>query len=224
MRTPSCSYTVRKRPNGPLAGTVLLGQVVFHQWSCENQQDTCLIVHSCSVVGGESKHGLMDADGCSKNTKILPNLVYLNPSLVGQNVSVFGVPQTSLIYFECTLLLIPNSDGFCKGPECLEDSSSLNRTRRSFEAYKDMSLEVHSQRIEVSELGIMSNDDSDGTKPTEPTCCEASSQCDNRICVSFNPFVSFLAGLTSVGVIAAFAVAMLSHQRHRHYSMSQPDC
>uniref|UniRef100_A0A0K0DFH4 ZP domain-containing protein n=1 Tax=Angiostrongylus cantonensis TaxID=6313 RepID=A0A0K0DFH4_ANGCA len=79
MRTPSCSYTVRKRPNGPLAGTVMLGQVVFHQWSCENQQDTCLIVHSCSVVGGETKHGLMDADGCSKNTKILPNLVYLNP-------------------------------------------------------------------------------------------------------------------------------------------------
>ncbi|VDM55114.1 unnamed protein product [Angiostrongylus costaricensis] len=78
IRTPSCSYTVRKRPNGPLAGTVVLGQVVFHQWSCENH---------CSVVGGETKHELMGADGCSKNTKILPNLVYLNPVGFGRSRS-----------------------------------------------------------------------------------------------------------------------------------------
>ncbi|KAK6013788.1 zona pellucida-like domain protein [Ostertagia ostertagi] len=126
-RSPLCSYTVRKWMNGPLVGTVLLGQVVFHQWSCENEQDTCLIVHSCSVVGSETKqHMLMDTDGCSKDTKILPNLEYIGPSMVGQNVSVFGISQTSLIYFECNLILIPKIDGQCEVPQCTE---TANRTR-----------------------------------------------------------------------------------------------
>ncbi|KIH63634.1 hypothetical protein ANCDUO_06064 [Ancylostoma duodenale] len=77
--TPSCSYTVRKWPNGPLVGTVVLGQTVFHQWSCDNQKDNCLVVRSCSVVAGETTHELIGADGCSKNTKILPHLTYFNP-------------------------------------------------------------------------------------------------------------------------------------------------
>ncbi|RCN24719.1 hypothetical protein ANCCAN_29579 [Ancylostoma caninum] len=67
--TPSCSYTVRKWPNGPLVGTVVLGQT-----------DNCLVVRSCSVVAGETNHELIGADGCSKNTKILPHLTYFNPS------------------------------------------------------------------------------------------------------------------------------------------------
>ncbi|VDM83440.1 unnamed protein product [Strongylus vulgaris] len=41
--------------------------------------DKCLIVRSCSVVAGDTTHELIGADGCSKNTKILPHLTYFNP-------------------------------------------------------------------------------------------------------------------------------------------------
>ncbi|KAK6736308.1 hypothetical protein RB195_019158 [Necator americanus] len=219
---PSCSYTVRKWPNGPLVGTVVLGQTVFHQWSCENEKDNCLIVRSCSVVAAEKAHELIGADGCSKNTKILPHLSYFGPSLVGQNVSVFGVSQTSLIYFECELLLIPKQNGVCDVPTCAE--SDGNRTRRSFDDHPSISVDVQSQRIEVSELGVISDVEVDSMQSVELTCHEKASYPVHEICVPFNPFFVFLAGMISVTFFVISTAAMVSFQRYRHYSMSQTRC
>ncbi|XGW07650.1 hypothetical protein V3C99_010646 [Haemonchus contortus] len=222
VRSPQCSYTVRRWMDGPLVGTVLLGQVVFHQWSCENEHDACLIVHSCSVVGSETKHKLMDADGCSKDPKILPDLNYISPTMVGQNVSVFGISQTSLIYFECNLVLIPKTDGQCEVPQC---SETTNRTRRSFEALEDHAFEVQSQRIEVSELGVMSDAKSEMVQPVELVCHDKpSSSRRNQICVAFNPFIIFLGGMIAMAVFAAFVAVMISLQRYRHYSISHTIC
>ncbi|EYB90618.1 hypothetical protein Y032_0217g2393 [Ancylostoma ceylanicum] len=221
--TPSCSYTVRKWPNGPLVGTVVLGQTVFHQWSCDNQklfQDNCLVVRSCSVVAGETTHELIGADGCSKNTRILPHLTYFNPSLVGQNVSVFGVSQTSLIYFECELLLMPKKDGICDVPTCTDSTS--NRTRRGFDS--NVAVDVQSQRIEVSELGVISDVETESMQSVELMCQEKASYPVQEICVPFNPFVVFLAGMISVIVFVAFTAVIVSLQRYRHYSMSQTRC
>ncbi|WKX94438.1 hypothetical protein Q1695_011588 [Nippostrongylus brasiliensis] len=221
-KTPTCSYTVRKWMNGPLVGTVALGQVVFHQWSCEDEKERCLIVRGCSVVGSDAKHELIGADGCSRNPKILPNLRYISPSLVGQNVSVFGIAQTSLIYFECDLILLPRSaDGQCEVPECAE---TTNRTRRSFEADDDVSLEVQSQRIEVSELGAILDGDSEVMESVELTCQEKANHTSSQICVAFNPFIIFLAGMISMVMFAAFVAVIISLQRYRHYTMSQTNC
>ncbi|KAK5971616.1 ZP domain-containing protein [Trichostrongylus colubriformis] len=221
-RFPVCSYTVRMWMDGPLVGTVFLGQTVFHQWSCENEQDNCLIVRSCSVVGSETKHSLMDEDGCSKDTKILPNLDYISPSMVGQNVSVFGISQTSLIYFECELILIPKTDGQCEIPQC---SETANRTRRSFEASEEHAFEVQSQRIEVSELGMMPNADDQVVRPVELTCPDKPTPPRrNQICVAFNPFIIFLGGMIAMAVFAAFVAVTISLQRYRHYSISHTAC
>ncbi|KJH52627.1 zona pellucida-like domain protein [Dictyocaulus viviparus] len=218
--TPLCSYTVRKWLNGPLVGTVMLGQAVFHQWNCENHQNSCLVVHSCSVIGGETKHELMGANGCSKNTKIFPNLAYINPSLVGQNVSVFGLLQTPLIYFECKLLLIPKVDGFCKTPECAEPT---NRTRRSSEAYEeDMSVDVHSQRIEVSELGGNSNVEENVSQGSKSSYRVETYQSRSQICVSINPFITAL--VISMIALAVFLAVILSLRRYRRYAISQSMC
>ncbi|CAJ0606621.1 unnamed protein product [Cylicocyclus nassatus] len=220
--SPACSYTVRKWPNGPLVGTVVLGQTVFHQWSCEDEKDNCLIVRSCSVVAGDTTHELIGADGCSKNTKILPHLTYFSPTMVGQNVSVFGVSQTSLIYFECELLLMPPKNGMCDIPTCLDQN--LNRTRRSYDNDSSISVDVQTQRIEVSELGVISDVESEATHSVELTCHEKASYPVHEICVPFNPFVIFLAGMISVMVFIAFTIVMISLQRYRHYSMSETRC
>ncbi|VDO91650.1 unnamed protein product [Haemonchus placei] len=95
--------------DGPLVGTVLLGQVVFHQWSCENEHNACLIVHSCSVVGSETKHKLMDADGCSKDPKILPDLNYISPvrfswSFVNLPMAVSSASQSVNVFPLRTLI------------------------------------------------------------------------------------------------------------------------
>ncbi|ETN74115.1 hypothetical protein NECAME_04144, partial [Necator americanus] len=183
-------------------------------------QDNCLIVRSCSVVAAEKAHELIGADGCSKNTKILPHLSYFGPSLVGQNVSVFGVSQTSLIYFECELLLIPKQKGVCDVPTCAE--SDGNRTRRSFDDHPSISVDVQSQRIEVSELGVISDVEVDSMQSVELTCHEKASY--PEICVSFNPFFVFLAGMISVTFFVISTAAMVSFQRYRDYSMSQTRC
>ncbi|VDO14738.1 unnamed protein product [Haemonchus placei] len=116
--------------------------------------------------------------------------------MVGQNVSVFGISQTSLIYFECNLVLIPKNDGQCEVPQC---SESANRTRRSFEALEDHAFEVQSQRIEVSELGVMSDAKSEMVQPVELVCHDKpSSSRRNQICVAFNPFIIFLGGMIAV--------------------------
>lgn len=219
-RAPVCSYTVRRWQNGPLVGTVVLGQVVFHQWSCEDEQNTCLVVRSCSVVGSNEKHELIGVDGCSRNTKILPNLAYLSPSLVGQNVSVFGIAQTPLIYFECALLLIPKVGENCQVPECGE---ATNRTRRGFDESDDQSVEVQSQRIEISELGVVSVAD-DVMESVELTCHDRPSFSSRQICVALNPFMIVLAGMISVVVFAAFVAVIVTLQRYRHYSISRTAC
>ncbi|VDN29828.1 unnamed protein product [Cylicostephanus goldi] len=117
--------------------------------------------------------------------------------MVGQNVSVFGVSQTSLIYFECELLLMPPKNGMCDIPTCLDQN--LNRTRRSYDNDSSISVDVQTQRIEVSELGVISDVEAEASHSVELTCHEKTSYPVHEICVPFNPFVIFLAGMISVG-------------------------
>ncbi|VDM81599.1 unnamed protein product [Strongylus vulgaris] len=139
----------------------------------------------------------------------------------------------------------------CDIPTCVE--SSLNRTRRSYDNDSSITVDVQSQRIEVSELGLISDVESEGTHSMELTCHEKASYpiqeiclisdvesegthsmeltCHEKasypvqeICVPFNPFVVFLAGMISVIVFVAFTAVMVSLQRYRHYSMSETRC
>lgn len=62
-----------------LSSPLLLEEITFSLSALKLFQDNCLIVRSCSVVAGETTHELIGADGCSKNTKILPHLTYFSP-------------------------------------------------------------------------------------------------------------------------------------------------
>ncbi|KIH63633.1 hypothetical protein ANCDUO_06063 [Ancylostoma duodenale] len=53
----------------------------------------------------------------------------------------------------------------------------------------------------------------------ELTCQEKASYPVQEICVPFNPFVVFLAGMISVIVLVTFTAVMISVQRYRHYSI-----
>uniref|UniRef100_A0A183F8E2 ZP domain-containing protein n=1 Tax=Heligmosomoides polygyrus TaxID=6339 RepID=A0A183F8E2_HELPZ len=151
---------------------------------------------------------------------LLTNLSDLFESLVGQNVSVFGIAQTPLIYFECALLLIPKVGENCQVPECGE---ATNRTRRGFDESDDQSVEVQSQRIEISELGVVSVAD-DVMESVELTCHDRPSFSSRQICVALNPFMIVLAGMISVVVFAAFVAVIVTLQRYRHYSISRTAC
>ncbi|VDL66101.1 unnamed protein product, partial [Nippostrongylus brasiliensis] len=114
-----------------------------------------------------------------------------------------------------------SADGQCEVPECAE---TTNRTRRSFEADDDVSLEVQSQRIEVSELGAILDGDSEVMESVELTCQEKANHTSSQICLAFNPFIIFLAGMISMVMFAAFVAVIISLQRYRHYTMSQTNC
>ncbi|PAV88897.1 hypothetical protein WR25_07482 isoform B [Diploscapter pachys] len=135
---PTCAYSILRFPGGPPVGLVSLGQTVYHQWKCEQFQNSCLHVRNCALVAGTVRYMLIDEQGCSKEPQLLPDLSYLNPNEVGVNVTVFGVVDSSIVHFECELLLQPKQNDVCPTRQCSnqteqpEESTEANRYRLIF--------------------------------------------------------------------------------------------
>ncbi|PAV58410.1 hypothetical protein WR25_12362 isoform D [Diploscapter pachys] len=135
---PTCAYSILRFPGGPSVGLVSLGQTVYHQWKCEQFQNSCLHVRNCALVAGTVRYILIDEQGCSKEPQLLPDLSYLNPNEVGVNVTVFGVVDSSIVHFECELLLQPKQNDICPTRQCSnqteqpDESTEANRYRLIF--------------------------------------------------------------------------------------------
>ncbi|CAJ0585516.1 unnamed protein product, partial [Mesorhabditis spiculigera] len=145
---PLCQYRIKSSQNGHPLHSASIGDVVFHEWSCQNTgPDQCLLVRSCFFVTPETRYPLVDADGCSLDQYVLPQLHYFDHRLVAQNVSVFGVAQRPVVFFECELALTERDDHGCQPPVCGKDSTVHRRTPRTLH-----SIEAQSQRLEISEM------------------------------------------------------------------------
>ncbi|CAI4222010.1 unnamed protein product [Auanema sp. JU1783] len=213
---PRCQYNILQSPGGRAVGTVSMGQTVYHEWTCDHATDSCLIVRNCALVAGQSRHNLIGQDGCSKDQTILPNLVYRNQTYISQNVSVFGVSTASLVYFECEILLIPSfEDDQCQIPNCQTEN---DRKKRSKEIQSDAVMEVRSQRIEISELDPIAEED-----PVELTKCEESqpqvSQSE-ELCVSLSTFAITLSLIVCIALFVVLIASIALLQRYKYYNVA----
>lgn len=231
---PSCSYEVLSTPGGPPAGRLALGQDVYHSWQCQNVYESCIMIESCELVGGEETHEVIDSSGCSKHESIMPQLEYHNRTHVGASVKVFGVSHTSIVYFACQVRLHPQlPTGECPKPKC-----DLTRRKRDDPSTQFPSIDVRSQNLEISQL-INVTTSSKKEKPSElviqNTCpdihvesapseeaSESKSIEEERICADFRSvlIISILLTMALILITTTIVVLIVRRQKYEIANMS----
>ncbi|KRY50438.1 Cuticlin-1 [Trichinella britovi] len=137
---PTCSYHVLR---GGRAGVVVshgkVGDPVYHRWMCIYPMPDmyCMFIHSCTVDDGEGElFNVIDENGqvsyfskiCSKDTTILPDLIYLNDMEAGIDTTIFKFADKPHVYFTCQVRLSikrENKNQICQKPTC----SAIGRMR-----------------------------------------------------------------------------------------------
>ncbi|TKR88076.1 hypothetical protein L596_012372 [Steinernema carpocapsae] len=106
---PTCKYEVmRNGPNGEALRFGIIGERVYHKWSCdgENADKYCMTVHSCVVDDGLGLgQQLIDENGCAMDRYLLNNLDYSGPVTAGQEAHVFKFADRPTIFFSCQIRL-----------------------------------------------------------------------------------------------------------------------
>ncbi|KIH68314.1 hypothetical protein ANCDUO_01352 [Ancylostoma duodenale] len=74
---PTCRYTLHKEsPNGPLVKLAQVGDLIYHVWDCPSDVYG-MMIHDCSIVDGQgNNHTVIDSQGCSTDTFLMPELMY----------------------------------------------------------------------------------------------------------------------------------------------------
>lgn len=234
---PSCSYEVLSSPGGLPAGRLALGQDVYHSWQCQNVYESCIMIESCELIGGEETHEVIDSSGCSKHESIMPQLVYHNRTHVGASVKVFGVSHTSIVYFACQIRLHPQlPTGECPKPKC--DLMRRKRDDSSSSSSQFPSIDVRSQNLEISQLINVTTSTESLTKTEniiQNTCpdihvesapveeaSESKSVEGERICADFRSvlIVSILLTMALILITTTIVVLIVRRQKYEIASMS----
>ncbi|MCP9263754.1 BMA-CUTL-15 [Dirofilaria immitis] len=148
---PLCEYEIRRLKDNEIVDEAIIGEIVRHHWSCRVRSDhnLCLVITNCFLIASDSKHQLIDNQGCSMDRAIVPDLIYIDNLNVEQNVSVFGIAEKPYVYFQCQLSLLSPKIDQCPKPNC----SGNNRKQRdlSFIIKDDdaLILDVVSQPLEI---------------------------------------------------------------------------
>ncbi|VDM44907.1 unnamed protein product [Toxocara canis] len=121
---PVCRYEVLDgSPTGPPIFYAVIGQMVYHKWSCEasTENQFCMIVHSCYVDDGNGDRvQLIDEKGCARDKYLLQNLEYISDLMVGKEAHVYKYADRQSMFFDCQITLTikePNQD-YCEIPSC----------------------------------------------------------------------------------------------------------
>ncbi|KAK0423886.1 hypothetical protein QR680_008386 [Steinernema hermaphroditum] len=222
-----CQYNVKNAVNGEVAKRLIIGEKVFHEWSCEGaRDDQCLLVTSCFLVTHDSKHKLVDASGCSMDRTIVPEFEYVNNSYVGQLISVFGIAQKPFVHFQCQLSLVDSVKGLCPIPDCEKDPSPKAPQRRDIASYLLHSnasiLDALSQRVEILEVGAERRSSSDeeapscGRKSSAPsTEIRRAQPPEGTVCVSKISFGAVAIATIAVAIFTLVVVLVAMVQRFR---------
>lgn len=154
LSAPQCEYRVRNPKNGQLVDDVIIGEIVRHQWSCTIRPDhhLCLVITNCFLITSDSKHQLIDEQGCSMDRAVLPELVYVDNLNVEQNVSVFGIAQKPFVYFQCQLSLLPPTADGCPQPECSGSQRKRRDLHSAMESDEAQIFDAVTQPLEILEL------------------------------------------------------------------------
>lgn len=86
---PVCRYEILDTgPTGNPIKFAVLGQQVYHKWTCDSQSTDifCMVVHSCFVDSGAGdKVQILTDTGCAIDKFILQNLEYPTDMMAGLN-------------------------------------------------------------------------------------------------------------------------------------------
>lgn len=91
--TPQCEYQIRNLKDNDIVDEVIIGEMVRHRWSCSvrSDQELCLVITNCFLIASDSKHQLIDKQGCSMDRAILPDLVYIDNVCISFLLKVFSI-------------------------------------------------------------------------------------------------------------------------------------
>uniref|UniRef100_A0A1I7UVJ5 ZP domain-containing protein n=1 Tax=Caenorhabditis tropicalis TaxID=1561998 RepID=A0A1I7UVJ5_9PELO len=123
LTMPICSYQILN--GGPFGEPVqfgLVGQQVYHKWTCESDYDDtfCMVVHTCSADDGKNDRVfLIDSNGCALDKFLLTDLEYPENLLAGQEAHVYKFADRDALFFECQISITVKEPGEeCIRPIC----------------------------------------------------------------------------------------------------------
>jgi hypothetical protein len=139
---PICRYEILDaQENGNPVRFALIGQAVFHKWTCDTEtQDTfCMYVYSCFVVDptGQDRLDLIDETGCATDKYLMGNIEYPSDLMGVKEVHVFKYADRPALFFQCQIRITvkePNQE--CERPQCAEplgagDGNPSSRRKRA---------------------------------------------------------------------------------------------
>lgn len=131
-KMPNCFYTIHSQsPTGPLARYAKVGEVIYHVWECDDENQG-ILVHSCWVNDGKgNRFDLLDIDGCAVDPVIQPDVKY-EPSLTKAFVETWAYKfsDTSVLDYQCVVELCKKNQGECNGltpPVCGRGKRSVDK-------------------------------------------------------------------------------------------------
>jgi hypothetical protein len=102
---PVCRYEILDAAsNGKPVQFALIGQGVFHKWTCDTDTtDTfCMTVHSCFVDDGQGDRlDLITDQGCAVDKYLMNNLEYPSDLMAVKEVHVFKYADRPALQFQC---------------------------------------------------------------------------------------------------------------------------
>ncbi|MCP9265868.1 hypothetical protein DINM_021271 [Dirofilaria immitis] len=165
---PVCKYEILDgSPAGPPVFYAVIGQMVYHKWTCETDTENqfCMVVHSCFVDDGNGDRvQLIDEQGCAKDKYLLQNLEYVSDLMAGKEAHVYKYADRQSLFFDCQISLTvkePNQE-FCSIPNCPEpprlkrqtllQSEPLLRRSQTFLSLENISQAREQASTESSEI------------------------------------------------------------------------
>ncbi|KAK6110714.1 Zona pellucida-like domain family protein [Brugia pahangi] len=104
---PVCKYEILDgSPTGPPVFYAVIGQMVYHKWTCETDTENqfCMVVHSCFVDDGNGDRvQLIDEQGCAKDKYLLQNLEYVSDLMAGKEAHVYKYADRQSLFFDCQI-------------------------------------------------------------------------------------------------------------------------
>uniref|UniRef100_A0A1I7VL24 ZP domain-containing protein n=1 Tax=Loa loa TaxID=7209 RepID=A0A1I7VL24_LOALO len=151
---PQCKYEIRSLKDNEIVDEAIIGEMVRHRWSCRvrSDQNLCLVITNCFLMARDSKHQLINNQGCSIDRTILLDLIYIDNMNVEQNVSVFGVAEKPYVYFQCQISLLPPKAGQCPKPSCPSNHRNERDLLYMIENDETLILDTVSQPLEIRDF------------------------------------------------------------------------
>uniref|UniRef100_A0A914WLF8 ZP domain-containing protein n=1 Tax=Plectus sambesii TaxID=2011161 RepID=A0A914WLF8_9BILA len=214
---PVCRYEILENDeNGKPIRFAIIGQQVFHKWTCDTDTDNtfCMVVYGCVVSDGANDTiQLIDDQGCALDKHVLGNLEYATDLMAGKEAHVFKYADRTNLYFNCQIRITIKDPGTeCERPQCPElrkKRSNSNRPKRQV-ALDDLIQDVSVQHpIMVGDLDMAEKDfarpaQQRDTPPPVAFRSHRSDKLSADFCVSPAGFMVMVFFSTLIFIVAVF--------------------